>query len=365
MKKTFLLFIAASLSLSCLAQRSKQTVTTPITVINNPGTTARTTAVGDTKTLTNIAYLDPIVLISYPDSTPGYIAGTNSFGDKGFAERYYFNGADSSMKVTGIMSQFGGKVTATSTKSVNFRVWGVSLPRTVTGTIKDEGFPQDTFNSKTVSIRQLGIGIAADTLKTFMFDTATRALNGAFFVGYDINYTFSTLAGDTIGLASTAKGHRSIPVYYVAYTVSDFGDTTRDTVINVQNATQYADGTWHENYTDNDSVFNDFAIFPIVVIGNPTGVNSVVKNNLSLFGNFPNPATYSTSIRFALAKPADVTIRIIDMAGQEINHIYNKSLSTGTHTVIVATNELPSGNYIYTIQTSTGDALASQMSIVK
>jgi hypothetical protein len=375
MKKTFLLFIAAYISTSCFAQRTVHTYATPTQSINSglpatTGTTSRTTAVGDTLTLTNIAPLDPLTLIQYVSGATGFVAGTNSYNDMGFAERYYFNGSDSSMKVIGVMAQFGGKVNAASTKSINFRVWNLTTPVTVTSTIKYEGYPKDILNTRNVPFTQLGVGPTAitDTMKAFSFDTATKALNGAFFIGYDMAYDFSTLSGDTIGLASTANGHRTIPAFHVLYTLNpdSLADTThRDTIINVQNATQYADGIWHENYTQNDSIFNDLAVFPIVIIANPTGLNSVVKNNLSLFGNFPNPATNSTNVKFALTQNADVTIKLLDMAGRELSRANYKSLAVGTHTIAIPTNELPTGNYIYTIQTSAGDALAGQMSVVK
>jgi hypothetical protein len=53
------------------------------------------------------------------------------------------------------------------------------------------------------------------------------------------------------------------------------------------------------------------------------------------------------------------------MAGRELSRANYKSLAVGTHTIAIPTNELPTGNYIYTIQTSAGDALAGQMSVVK
>ncbi len=365
MKKAFLLLFAAYLGTSCFAQR---TVTTHEAHVTNApsGVAARTTGAGSTYTLTNIAASDTLVVISYTGTAHGYVTGTNSYNDKAFAERYFFNGHDSSLKVIGIMAQFGGKVASTSSKVVNFKVWDITAPKRVSGTVVYEGYPNNTVNTLTVPFTQLGIAAAGDTMKSFTFATPSITLNGAFFIGYDMNYTFTSLSGDTIGLASTQNGHRSISLYNVVYTFGDSGDTTHiDTVMHVQNATQWADNNWHENYTENDSIFNDLAIFPIVLIGGPTGVNSVTKNNLSLFGNYPNPATTATNIKFSIATPTTVTINLLDMSGKLVNNISSQSYNAGDHTVSVATDNLPAGNYIYTIKTAAGDALAGQLSVIK
>ncbi len=367
MKKTFLLLFTAYLTTSCFAQRIVTTHETPVTSAHS-GSNARTTGVGSTETLTNIAPFDPLVVISYTGTSHGYVAGTNSFNDKAFAERYFFNGHDSSLKVIGVMAQFGGKVTTTSTNAVNFKVWDITVPKRVSGTIVYEGYPNNTVNSLAVPFTQLGIGptTATDTMKSFTFASPSVALNGAFFIGYDMSYAFTSLSGDTIGLASTQNGHRSISLYNLAYTIGDDGDTTHvDTIMHVQNATQWADNYWHENYTENDSIFNDLAIFPIVLIGGPTGVNSVTKNDLSLFTNYPNPASTSTNIQFAVATATTVTINLLDMSGKLVNNISNQQYSAGTHTLSVATDQLPAGNYIYTIKTAAGDALAGQLSVAR
>ena len=189
-----------------------------------------------------------------------------------------------------------------------------------------------------------------------------------------MNYNFATLAGDTIGLACSVNGDRTSTVYTItSYTDSivnmegtaDSAITVTDTVINVQNATQWSDGVWHDNYTDNDSLYNDLAIYPIVVVGNPTGVNGVKKNNLTLFGNYPNPAANTTNIRCSLRQHADVTITVMDMSGRTLSTLNNANLGTGEHIIPMNTSSLPAGDYVYLLHTSGGDGIAGKMTIVK
>ena len=370
MKKISTLILASLFTTGGFAQRAGHTIAFPVASVgeNLSGALSRTTGIGSTDTLSNIAPGDSLVVIKYTSRGTGYVAGTNSFGDKGFAEFYNFNGRDSSIKVIGVLAQFGGKVTAASTKSVNFKVWGITGRVRVSSSKAYEGFPNSVVIAKNVPITQLGVGTTRDTLKAHMFDSASITLNTGFFVGYDISYNPTALNGDTIGLASSRNGRRTIPQFHVEYTVNpdSITDTlTRDTIYWVQNATQFADDIWHENYTDNDSIFNNLAIFPIVRVNAPTGLNSVTAKGLTFFGNYPNPAQNTTNVKFALADAADVTVSVLDMSGKTLFTQTAQGLASGEHIVPVSTEQLPAGSYLYTIKTSTGGAIASQFSVVR
>ncbi len=138
-------------------------------------------------------------------------------------------------------------------------------------------------------------------------------------------------------------------------------DTLVDTVVNVQNATLTSDGNWHDNYTDNDSIYNDLAIFPIVVISAPDGVKGITKKNLTFYGCYPNPASNNTNIKLSLTKSADITIQIMDMNGRILSTITQSNLATGEHIIPVSTSALPAGDYLYFIHTSGGDGVASKL----
>jgi len=320
---------------------------------------AKSTATGDTLTLSNISNTDTVRML-YPSPAGGYTAGTNSYNDKAFAERYDFNHNDTSVNVIGVFACFGGHVNPSSTKSVTFKVWRQSYRSPVGPHLYFLGFPQDLLDSVVVPVTQLGVG----TLKKFMFPYPTDFITGGFFVGYSIDYDYLGLAGDTIGLTSSIKGHRTTPHYNVKYTIGTGGDTTAaDTFIVVQNATRWADGLWRDNYTQNDSLNNDLAIFPIVLIGHANEVKGITHNQLTLFGAFPNPADDNTNIRFTLQNATDVTISVTDMSGRTVLSGQPMQLSSGEHTSPVNTSSLPAGDYLYIITTSAGDGMAGKMSV--
>lgn len=358
MKKAILLFVSALLGTFAYGQRHA----TRATSTGNP-TGARTTTYGDTLALSNIAASDTLALYTYPGG--GYVTGPNVYNDLGFAERYDINGHDSSITIIGAMTHFGGKVNPASANSVNLKVWGLSSRVTVTSSLAYRDFPSAGLDTVTVPFTQLGIGPSSDTVKSFFFPHPTDTIQGAFFIGYDVNYTFSALNGDTIGLYSTTNGQRNGNLYDITMNtgLGEDVDTTYDTVINVQNATLWSDYTWHDNYTQNDSMFVNLAVFPIVVVGHPTGISGVTHKDLTFFGNYPNPASDVTRIRFALARQADVTITLMDMQG---HILHTNSLSkqvSGEHIVELPVATLPQGNYVYSIVTSSGDAIAGRLTV--
>jgi hypothetical protein len=165
--------------------------------------------------------------------------------------------------------------------------------------------------------------------------------------------------GDTIGFRSTRQGERHVN----ALQIVSASDTT---VIN-QNATMYTDGTWHDNFQEGFRVFNHLLVYPIIKIGPAANnsVNGVNKNNLTFYGNYPNPAANSTNVRFSLAKSTNVTIEVMDVNGKIVSTVTNSNVAAGEHTIVVETANLAAGQYIYVIRTAEGDGMASQLTIAK
>jgi hypothetical protein len=85
----------------------------------------------------------------------------------------------------------------------------------------------------------------------------------------------------------------------------------------------------------------------------PTSVEQRNKNFISdyvLYQNFPNPFNPNTMIGFSLAKPANVTLNIYNISGQEIETLANGFYASGGHEVQWMANGLPSGIYFYILQ---------------
>ncbi len=367
MKRFFLFAIATSVALSTSAQLAKSSLTSvsPVRTLTNGGfiPSAKTTAIGDIDTSGHIFSTDTLAVyyagITGVDS--GYLTGINAYGTKGYAERFSFSGGDSSVSVLGLLTQFTGTVNPATTKTVSFNAWSVAAKSTASGAVSghlfNSGLPGTSLAALSVPLTQLGISTTGggDTIKAFMFPSPT-AYVPRFFIGYTINYSPTAFGGDTIAVLSNLDGERH---YTYGYT------SGADTIINNVNATMYADGTWHDNAREAFGQFVDFAFYPIFKIGAAiVNVNGITKNDLTIFGNYPNPAVNATNIKFAVAKPTDVTISITDMSGKVVASTSQK-FNSGTQVVEMNTSSLPTGEYIYLVRTAEGDGMAAKMTIIK
>jgi len=88
-----------------------------------------------------------------------------------------------------------------------------------------------------------------------------------------------------------------------------------------------------------------------------TGVESNIIPTTEIFGNFPNPLSHTTTIKFSVENPDKNTeITIYNFNGQRIKTLVDKKLEAGSHQVVWdGTNakgeKVSPGNYFYMIKT--------------
>jgi len=99
--------------------------------------------------------------------------------------------------------------------------------------------------------------------------------------------------------------------------------------------------------------FGDYQILPRKnddFVGHTTGTEEEVglPGNYELAQNFPNPFNPSTKIQFALPVGSNVTIKVFNLLGQEVQTLINNQVKpAGRHEVIFDASNLPSGIYFY------------------
>jgi len=89
-------------------------------------------------------------------------------------------------------------------------------------------------------------------------------------------------------------------------------------------------------------------------IGFVTGIDDEISLPIdyTLAQNFPNPFNPSTKIQYALPVEGSVTLKVFNILGQEVITLINNELVTaGRHEVTFDASHLPSGIYLYRIQT--------------
>ena len=89
-----------------------------------------------------------------------------------------------------------------------------------------------------------------------------------------------------------------------------------------------------------------------------------VPNQFELFQNYPNPFNPNTIITFSLPEKSNVILKVFNTLGEEVAELVNGNLEAGTYSQNFDASKLPSGIYVYTLQT--GDQLISKkMTLIK
>jgi hypothetical protein len=88
-----------------------------------------------------------------------------------------------------------------------------------------------------------------------------------------------------------------------------------------------------------------------------------LPTRFELSQNYPNPFNPMTTISFNLPKSENITLKIYNLAGQEIETLVNRYFSSGTHKVQWNASGKPSGIYFYNLQA--GDYSATRKLILQ
>ena len=89
---------------------------------------------------------------------------------------------------------------------------------------------------------------------------------------------------------------------------------------------------------------------------NPTGVElqtTGVPTVYQLSQNFPNPFNPVTTIRYSIAKPSSVSLKVFDMLGREVQTLVNTQQAPGQYSVTLNAQNLGSGVYFYRLNAGT------------
>ena len=77
----------------------------------------------------------------------------------------------------------------------------------------------------------------------------------------------------------------------------------------------------------------------------------------SLSQNFPNPFNPETRIEFTIPKTQLVSIKIYNVLGEIVTELMNEVREAGKYSVIFNASELPSGIYVYRLETGNYTAI--------
>ena len=77
--------------------------------------------------------------------------------------------------------------------------------------------------------------------------------------------------------------------------------------------------------------------------------------------NYPNPFNPSTTINFSLAEPSFVKLAVYNLLGEEVKVLKNEYMNAGSFNVSFDAASLPSGMYLYKIETAQFSSVRKMM----
>ena len=92
------------------------------------------------------------------------------------------------------------------------------------------------------------------------------------------------------------------------------------------------------------------------VKNNPTGIKeiaSVLPTSYKLDQNFPNPFNPVTTIQYSITKSSNVSLKVFDMLGREVQTLVNTMQGPGQYSVMLNAQSLGSGVYFYHLNAGT------------
>ncbi|MDE3058522.1 MAG: T9SS type A sorting domain-containing protein, partial [Bacteroidota bacterium] len=112
-------------------------------------------------------------------------------------------------------------------------------------------------------------------------------------------------------------------------------------------------------------------IAPVPYVDEISRVTSVIQKpdplqpkQFSMDQNFPNPFNPSTNIRFEIPVSGFVSLKVYDVLGREVVTLVNERKSPGTYNVNFDASGLPSGIYLYQLNSPEG-TLTKKMVLLK
>lgn len=155
------------------------------------------------------------------------------------------------------------------------------------------------------------------------------------------------------------------------------GDTINFSLESMHNALEVNQATWNSNGTTSNGGFQvpfgggivvltevktyyfvcvphaGFGMKGMITVSSVTDVNESIETypeQIVLHQNYPNPFNPSTTISFAISRSEYISLKVYNLIGQEVDNLLDKFLTAGNYSITYQPQTLPSGMYIYVLQ---------------
>lgn len=135
--------------------------------------------------------------------------------------------------------------------------------------------------------------------------------------------------------------------------IVDFDILTARTTVILENNTGLTSYHYHYSFGNHSQTSRDEKA--VLIKQFLTSLNSVNEENslrheFYISQNYPNPFNPSTTIRYSLANPSFVTLKIYDLLGREVAALVSEEQSEGLQSAVWKADNMPSGVYIYELR---------------
>jgi len=176
--------------------------------------------------------------------------------------------------------------------------------------------------------------------------TATRSSTGVY------SMTFSDLGG------AVAGGHVQVSSYgggSVFCTTIFWGSAAPDFEVDVR--------CYDDTGTLVDSWYDILVVWPErMAVANEPGAE--LPSTLELHAAYPNPFNPSTTLRYDIAEPGNVRIRIYDTLGREVAELINEQQAAGSHEISFHAEGLATGVYVARMEAG-GEVRVQRLTLIR
>ncbi len=109
-------------------------------------------------------------------------------------------------------------------------------------------------------------------------------------------------------------------------------------------------------------LINEALSIPVGVVTKPSSDSPTTG---VLHQNYPNPFNPTATITYDVPKSSEVSLKVYDMLGREIQTIVSNFQESGTYSVVFEARDLPSGVYFYELQVGESLVASKKMLLVK
>lgn len=280
--------------------------------------------------------------------------------------------------------------------SINIVTFGASTVEGVNGTDFQTYLARNFVNcytNKVVRVEKFGVGGETTGQSLLRLDAAISGKTGFILILVGVNdavrieqgrQTIAETKDNMTQIINMCLNKKLIPIIC---TLQYFDDRKSKNLTRINNTISQINNIYRQLAKESNAyladlnrfIRRDFSLYQDDVHPNARGnrlislvvfdtINKIIAEKFLQFTvsqNYPNPVTNFTSIDIVMPEADKVTINIYNLQGKVVLSVVNEYINTGKHIVRIDLSNLPSGMYIYRVNSYSGLYTATKKLILR